>query len=69
MRGKFKGKSSMGFQTGATYSIRSDIQKVRKGKYPFCEDMLCICIYDMNSRAWCPHQSLEAVMRNWEFSL
>ena len=66
MRGKFIGKSSMGFRNGVTYNIRSDIQKIRKGVYPFCEDMMCICIYDMNSKAWCPYQSLESVMKNWE---
>ena len=30
MKGKFIGKSSMGFQNGATYNIRSDIKMVRK---------------------------------------
>ena len=54
VRGKFIGKSSMGFRNGVTYNIRSDIQKIRKGAYPFCEDMMCNCIYDMNSKAWCP---------------
>ena len=69
MKGKFKGKSTMGFSNGVTYSIHSDIQKIRKGTYPFCEDMICIYIYDLNSNAWCPYQSLEAVLKNWEFSL
>lgn len=68
MKGKFIGKSAMGFVTGKTYNIESKIQKIRKGgRYPFCEDMICICIYDKNSRAWCPYQSVEAIMKNWTF--
>ena len=67
MIGKFIGKSSMGFINGNTYNIQLKIQKVRKGYYPFCEDMTCICIYDKNSKAWCPYQSLEAVLKNWSF--
>lgn len=66
MKGKFKGRSSMGFQNGVIYNIRSDIQKIRKGVTPFYEDMMCICIYDMNSNAWCPYNNLEAVLKNWE---
>ena len=69
MKGKFIGKSSMGFINGDTYDIQSKIQMVRKGSYPFCKDMACICIYDKNSKAWCPYQSLEGVMRNWVFNM
>lgn len=68
MKGKFIGKSSMGFQNGVTYNIRSDIQMVRKGGSVFGEDMMCICICDMNSKSWCPYRSLESVLKNWEFS-
>ena len=67
MRGKFIGKSSMGFVTGDIYNIKTQIQKIRKSVYPFCEDIMCICIYDINSKAWCPYRSLEAVMKNWIF--
>ena len=67
MNGVFIGKSTMGFISGKKYNIESKIQKVRKGSYPFCKDMLCICIYDKNSHAWCPYESLEAVMQNWMF--
>lgn len=67
MKGKFIGKSSMGFVTGNTYDIKSKIQMVHKGGAVFGEDMACICIYDNNSKAWCPYQSLEAVMKNWMF--
>ena len=67
MNGKFIGRSSMGFISGRTYDIKSEVKKIRKGSFPFCRDMMCICIYDKNSKAWCPYQSLEAVMNNWEF--
>ena len=66
MKGKFIGKSSMGFHNGITYNIRSDIKMIRKGGSVFGNDMMYICIYDMNSKAWCPYQSLESVMKNWE---
>ena len=69
MKGKFIGKSSMDFQNGITYNIRSDIKMVRKGENVFGNDMMCICIYDMNSKAWCPYQSLESLMGNWEISI
>ena len=69
MKGKFIGKSSMGFQNGITYNIRSDIKMIRKVGSVFGNDMMCICIYDMNSKAWCPYQSLESVMKNWEISI
>ena len=69
MKGKFIGKSSMGFQNGITYNIRSDIKMIRSGGSVFNNDMMCICIYDMNSKAWCPYQSLESVMKNWEISI
>ena len=67
MKGKFIGKSSMGFQNGITYNIRSDIKMIRRGGSEFSNDMMCICIYDMNSKAWCPYQSLDEVMKNWVF--
>ena len=69
MKGKFIGKSSMGFRNGITYNIRSDIKMIKKGGSVLGNDMMCICIYDMNSRAWCPYQRLESVMKNWEISI
>ena len=68
MKGKFIGKDSMGFKNGVKYNIRSDLKIVRKGETVFGENIPSICIYDKNSKAWCPYQSLEAVMKNWEFS-
>ena len=67
MKGKFIGRSTMGFVTGKTYDIKSKIQMIRKGGLIFGENMMCICIYDKYSDAWCPYQSLEAVMNNWMF--
>lgn len=73
MKGKFIGQSSMGFQHGIVYDIRSDIKMIRNCKNKFLKefvgDMMCICIYDQNSDAWCPYQSLEAVLKNWEIKL
>ena len=55
----------MGFRNGVTYNIRSDIKMIGKGGNVSGNDIMCICIYDMNSKAWCPYQSLESVMKNW----
>ena len=67
MKAKFIGKSSMGFVTGKTYDIKSKIQMIQKQGSPFTRITACICIYDNDSNAWCPYQSLEAVMKNWKF--
>lgn len=80
MRGKFIGKTSMGFKHGETYDLTSEIKNIRKsngytitdiGGHPcmIANDMTCICLIDSNSSAWCPYESLEAVLRNWELSL
>lgn len=65
MRGKFIGESSMGFYNGFIYNIRSDIRKINISG----NNIMCICIYDTNSHAWCPYQSLEALLKNWDVSL
>ena len=65
MRGKFIGESSMGFYNGFIYNIRSDIRKINVSG----NNIMCICIYDTNSHAWCPYQSLESVMKNWKISI
>lgn len=69
MKGKFIGKSSMGFIYGRVYDIRSTIQIVRKGGSFFNDAMQCICIYDNNSLAWCPYESLESLLMNWALQL
>lgn len=66
MIGKFIGRTSMGFQNGNMYAIRTDIKMIRKVGSAFWENMNCICVYDNNSTAWCPYQSLEALLKNWE---
>jgi|GEM_PF-6313873 hypothetical protein len=55
MKAKFIGISSMGFKTGIIYHV-----KIRTYNS-------MIYIYDIDSDAWCPYQSMNAVMRNWEF--
>nr|DAY00807.1 MAG TPA: hypothetical protein [Caudoviricetes sp.] len=59
MIGKFIGRTSRGFIKGSKYDIRSEIHN--NGSMPY------INIYDKNSNAWCPYQSLESVMKNWIF--
>lgn len=68
MKGKFIGKTSMGFVTGKMYDVESRIQIVRRGGVVFGENVACICIYDKYSDAWCPYQTLEAVIDNWMFN-
>lgn len=67
MKAVFVGKDSMGFKHGHTYDIYSKIQIIRKGGSVFGENMNCICIYDNNSKSWCPYQNLESVLKNWKF--
>lgn len=64
MKGKFKGKTSMGFIHGKVYELTSDIK-------PIYNDGVfvgnCICLYDKYSAAWCPYSGLETVLKNWDF--
>lgn len=62
MKGKFIGKTSMGFTNGKIYNIYSKVEKVTRYGMP----MLCICIYDKDSIAWCPYGTLEGLLKNWE---
>lgn len=64
MIGKFIGKDSMGFKHGCVYNLKTDIKNVRKGSI-FSKNIPCICLYDVNSKAWCPYESLNAVLNNW----
>lgn len=63
MIGKFIGETSMGFTTGKTYLLKSKTQTIYKNGFP----MVCICLYDEKSSAWCPYSSLETILENWEF--
>ena len=64
MRGRFIGKTSMGFVTGKVYELRSDIKTIAKNGHYI---QPCICLYDEFSDAWCPYSSLENVLKNWDF--
>lgn len=57
--GEFKGKDSCGFEHGKHYLLDCEIVMMRNNPY--------IVLYDKNSTANCPYESLDAVMRNWEF--
>ena len=59
MQGEFIGKTSMGFVNGKVYNIESKVQKIIKYGIP----MLCICIYDKDSNAWCPYSNLETMIK------
>lgn len=63
MKAKFIGKSSMGFISGRVYDIKSEIKSVWVGGL----EVMCIYIYDKNSKANCPYRSLENIMENWVF--
>ena len=64
MKGRFIGANgSMGFKNGKIYEINTTIQPVRVGR----ENRQCIVVMDRESAAWCPYESLEAVMKNWTF--
>ena len=65
MIAKFIGQTSMGFINGKTYNIKLYIRTVRKGGTVFGTNMNCICVYDKNSKAWCPYQSYESFNKNW----
>lgn len=72
MKAKFIGNTSMGFKTGQIYELKSKLQIIRKQPPSVsCTgssfSQPCICLYDVNSKAWCPYSSLEAVFRNWRF--
>ena len=53
-------KDSYGFIYGKVYDIRSKVQSIGKSD-PY------ICIYDNNSRNWCPYDSVESILNNWKF--
>ena len=53
-------KDSCGFTYGKVYDIRSKVQSIGKNDS-------YICIYDSNSRNWCPYDSVESILNNWKF--
>ena len=54
MKARFVGKSSCGFMHGHSYCIYSRI------------DGQLIWIYDKNSRAQCPYESIDSFFANWK---
>lgn len=63
MEAKYVGENgSMGFRTGVTYNISTENKIIKRNRVP----VSCICVFDVKSGKWCPYESLEAVMRNWE---
>lgn len=61
----FIGKNRMGFENGHIYHIRSEIKM-------YCKEgrvIPCMHIYDENSEAWCPYQTLEEIMNDWDIKL
>lgn len=61
VKAKFTGQSSMGFTHGKTYNIRTSVQDINSGG----KIKSCLCVYDRNSKAWCPYSGLEAFLKNW----
>lgn len=49
MRARFIGRSSMGFETGKIYNIKTDCKIVAKnrGKFGFSDPFPCLCVYDI----------------------
>lgn len=62
VKARFIGQSGMGFTHGKIYPIRTAVQEVQ------CGDRVkaCLCVYDRNSKAWCPYSGLEAFLKNWK---
>ena len=62
IKGTFIGTTSMGFVKGKQYSLISRINKIPSLGY-------CICLYDIDSKAWCPYSNLKTVLENWKLEL
>ena len=63
--GKFIGKDSCGFKRDKTYKLRSVIRP-HHTKLLFGKKKYWIWLYDVNSNAKCPYESIEAINKNWE---
>jgi len=65
MLGKFIGTTSMGFVTGQMYQVKC-VKRLyhdrREGK-----QKMGLFLFDLNSEAWCPYESMDAILRNWRF--
>lgn len=68
MKARFTGRDSMGFKHGKTYNVQTKMNILQRGN-PLTGEIdyvNCICLYDKESPAWCPYESVEAMLRNWE---
>lgn len=59
---RFIVKDSMGFKHGNLYYLKSKTESI----YVNRRNIPCICLYDTKSKAWCPYQTLEVLLENWE---
>lgn len=64
MLATFIGNTSMGFISGNTYDIYTMCKNIipRNGVVP----NPCLCVFDKNSKAWCPYSNLERFFENWK---
>ncbi|WP_024854754.1 hypothetical protein [Mediterraneibacter gnavus] len=61
MRGKYIGRNgSMGFRTGQTYEIRTELTKIYKNKKK--NDVIML----RSGKLFCPYDSVESILENWE---
>ena len=62
MKFVFIGKTSMGFVSGKEYHLKIKMKPMRlNGKK--AEKLV---IYDLHSKAWCPYDSVESFLMNWQ---
>ncbi|RHM40465.1 hypothetical protein DWZ70_03045 [Mediterraneibacter gnavus] len=61
MRGKYIGRDgSMGFRTGQTYEISTELTKIYRDKKKVDVIML------RSGKLFCPYDSVESILENWE---
>lgn len=68
MKARFTGKDYMGFKHGKVYNVYTKMNMIQR-RMPVTgesEYLNCICLYDKESPAWCPYETTEAMLRNWE---
>lgn len=64
MKAKFIGENgSMGFKKGKIYDLNCDI---KPGTWHNNKRRAFIYLYSKCDKSWCPYESLEAVLANWE---
>lgn len=68
MKARFVGRDSMRFKHGKTYNVQTKMNILQR-RNPLTGEIdyvNCICLYDKESPAWCPYESVEAMCKNWE---